>query len=123
MINEIKITKVSIDYFTIYRRCLMRYGGHLFKLVEAQRNNHNLFSTTHKDYSICLEMALALNSILLKAIVFSELDKKKRNKSWKIPIYSAIVILDAIQYYEPFKGPHESPAIEHFKNQATKQMF
>lgn len=117
--TEITIAKMSTEYFRTLSWALDRYGSWLKDFVERDP-----FSNESKDYSICLTTFFKVEpKISKKELLKPESDRSRQNKSLKIPVHSGIVILEAMQHVDHEKDFSQCPALEHIKEQISKQII
>ena len=116
---EITLTKMSTNYFKTLSWALDKYGAMLKTNAEL-----DTFSNEAIAYSICLETYFLLEpKISKKQLLKPENEQKRQNKRLKIPMHAGIVIIDSFWYTDSEKDFSMSPAIEHIKEQITKQLL
>ena len=115
---DISITKMSTDYFVTLSWAMERYGAHF------QEQNPDPMSNEAKDHSICLEIYFKLEPKVSKKQLYQSWNSRSRqNKSLKVPVHSGIVILDALVFVNGEKDFSQTPAIEHIKEEISKQLL
>ncbi len=126
---EITIKQMSTDYFLILCRAMEHYGGFLIEQAYyegflLEQSHEYRLGSERKDHSILTEAYFKLErKISKKKLLESSETKARQNKSLKLLIHTGMVILDAINAYWPQRSFSETPALEHVKEQLSKQLL
>ncbi|MFC4219036.1 hypothetical protein [Flagellimonas marina] len=117
--HDITIDKMSTEYFRTLSWALERYGAILNDLgARAPMSNEA------KDHSICLEVYFKLEPKVSKRELSKPLaDRERQNKSLKVPVHAGIVIIDALHQVNGERDFSQTPAMEHIKEQISKQLL
>ncbi|MEM1339844.1 MAG: hypothetical protein AAF634_05055 [Bacteroidota bacterium] len=116
---EISITSMSTEYFIVLSKAMDAYGT--FLLEQSEKNK---MGNERKDHSILTQAFFKVEpKISQRKLLEPTLSRDRKNKSLKIGVHSGMVILDAISAYWPLKSFSETPALEHVKDQISKQLL
>lgn len=110
---------MSIEYLDTLRWAISRYGFFL-----GQSTIDDKMSQEAKDHSICFELYLLLERKLTPLMMLkSKKEKSVNNRTLKIKVHMGMVVLDALHHVRAERDFRQVPAMEHIKEQISKQIL